>query len=218
MVPGNRGLETLRGITVDANCLVDRKSGRTELAGFFGEDFWVLPVAFRKSYRMGDIQFDNVESILSYFEDLKDPRSHINRLHIFGDLIVICIMAVIAGADGHELIGTWADSNHTQLKKHLQLPHGIPSHDTLGRLHRAALKPIAFQACFQASIQTVAPLNNDGAMNQIAIDGKVLRVSHDRSKGLGSLWLVSIVRKIIVVFRSAKVAWLNSFAERKTTI
>ena len=164
MVPGNRGLETLRGITVDANCLVDRKSGRTELAGFFGEDFWVLPVAFRKSYRMGDIQFDNVESILSYFEDLKDPRSHINRLHIFGDLIVICIMAVIAGADGPEAIGTWADSNHTWLKKHLQLPHGIPSHDTLGRL-LAALKPIVFQACFQASIQTVAPLNNDGAKN-----------------------------------------------------
>ena len=104
-------------------------------------------------------------------------------------------MAVIAGADGPEAIGTWADSNHTWLKKHLQLPHGNPSHDTLGRLHRAALKPISlqacfqvcFQACFQAWIQTVAPLNNDGAMNQIAIDGKVLRVSHDRSISLGQL-------------------------------
>jgi len=113
---------------------------------------------------MADIQFDNVDSILSCFEDLKDPRSHINRLHIFGDLLVICIMAVIAGADGPEAISTWADSNHTWLKKHLQLPHGIPSHDTLGRL-LAALKPIVFQACFQASIQTVAPLNNDGAKN-----------------------------------------------------
>jgi len=59
---------------------------------------------------MADIQFDNVDSSLSCLEDLKDPRSYINRLHIFGDLIVICIMAVIAGADGPEVIGTWADS------------------------------------------------------------------------------------------------------------
>jgi len=113
------------------------------------ECFYLLPVTFRKSSRMAEIQFDKVDSILSCFEDLKDLRSHINRLHVFGDLLVICIMAVIAGADGPEAISTRADSNHTWLKKHLQLPHGIPSHDTLGRL-LAALKPIAFQARFQA--------------------------------------------------------------------
>jgi len=59
---------------------------------------------------MAKISFDNVDSILSCFEDLKDPRSHISRLHVFGDLLVICIMAVIAGADGPEAISTWADS------------------------------------------------------------------------------------------------------------
>lgn len=139
---------------------------------------------------MAEIQFDNVDSILSSFQDLKDPRSHINRRHVFGDLLVICIMAVIAGADGPQAIGVWADNNQAWLKKHLQLPNGIPSHDTLGRL-LAALKPVAFQSCFQAWIQTVAPLNEDVQANQIAIDGKVLRGSHDRSKGLGPLWLVS---------------------------
>ena len=56
---------------------------------------------------MSEIQFDNVDSILSSFEDLPDPRSHINRKHVFGDLIVICIMAVIAGADGPDAIGVW---------------------------------------------------------------------------------------------------------------
>lgn len=139
---------------------------------------------------MAEIQFDNVDSILSSFQDLKDPRSHINRRHVFGDLLVICIMAVIAGADGPQAISVWADNNQAWLKKHLQLPNGIPSHDTLGRL-LAALKPVAFQTCFQAWIQTVAPLNEDADTNQIAIDGKVLRRSHDRSKGLGPLWLVS---------------------------
>ena len=139
---------------------------------------------------MADIQFDNVDSILTSFEALNDPRSHINRRHVFGDLLVICIMAVIAGADGPQAIGVWADNNRAWLKKHLTLPNGIPSHDTLGRL-LAALKPVAFQSCFQAWIQNVAPLDEDGGLNQIAIDGKVLRRSHDRSKGLGPLWLVS---------------------------
>lgn len=136
-----------------------------------------------------ELQFDSVDSILTCFEKLKDPRSHVNRLHVFGDLLVICIMAVIAGADGPQAIGIWADNNQVWLRKHLKLTNGIPSHDTLGRL-LAALKPNAFQACFQAWIETVSPLEK-GDTNQIAIDGKVLRRSHDRSKGLGPLWLVS---------------------------
>lgn len=139
---------------------------------------------------MAEIQFDDVDSILTCFDQLNDPRSHVNRLHVFGDLLVICIMAVIAGADGPQAIGVWADTNQAWLKKHLKLPNGIPSHDTLGRL-LAALKPLAFQNCFQAWIQKVAPLDEDAAINQIAIDGKALRRSHDRSKGLGPLWLVS---------------------------
>jgi predicted transposase YbfD/YdcC len=152
--------------------------------------FDTLPTAFVKSDYMTEIQFDNVDSILTCFKDLKDPRSHINRRHLFGDLLVICIMAVIAGADGPEAIGTWAEHNEDWLKKHLQLPSGIPSHDTLGRL-LAALKPTLFQPCFQAWIEAVAPLDKEDDTNQIAIDGKVLRSSHDRSNGLGPLWLVS---------------------------
>lgn len=139
---------------------------------------------------MTEIQFDNVDSILASFSELTDPRSHVNRFHLFGDLLVISIMAVIAGADGPQAIGTWAETNETWLRKHLQLPSGIPSHDTLGRL-LAALKPVAFQKCFQAWIQSVAPSDQGTHVNQIAIDGKVLRRSHDRRRGLGPLWLVS---------------------------
>jgi predicted transposase YbfD/YdcC len=139
---------------------------------------------------MTEIQFDNVDSIVSSFAGLTDPRSHVNRKHIFGDLLVICIMAVIAGADGPQAIGVWANTNEQWLKKHLQLPNGIPSHDTLGRL-LGALKPVAFQKCFEAWIAAVAPPEKDGDLNQIAIDGKVLRRSHDRRNGLGPLWLVS---------------------------
>jgi predicted transposase YbfD/YdcC len=139
---------------------------------------------------MTEIQFDNVDSIVSSFAGLTDPRSHVNRKHIFGDLLVICIMAVIAGADGPQAIGVWANTNEQWLTKHLKLPNGIPSHDTLGRL-LGALKPVAFQKCFEAWIAAVAPPEQDGDLNQIAIDGKVLRRSHDRRNGLGPLWLVS---------------------------
>lgn len=139
---------------------------------------------------MAEIQFDDVNSILSEFSELPDPRCDVNRKHLFGDLLVICIMSVIAGCDGPQAMGTWAVTNQQWLKKHLELPNGIPSHDTLGRL-LGALKPLAFQKCFENWIAVVAPLGDDSDLNQVAIDGKVLRRSHDRRAGLGPLWLVS---------------------------
>lgn len=139
---------------------------------------------------MTDIQFDNVDSILDEFRDLEDPRSDINRRHLLGDLIVISIMAVIAGADGPTAIGTWADNNEAWLRKHLKLPNGVPSHDTFDRL-LAALKPAAFQTCFETWIARVVPSDDKPDLKQVAIDGKALRRSHDRAKGLGPLFLVS---------------------------
>lgn len=134
--------------------------------------------------------FDDVDSIIQEFGDLDDPRSTINRHHVLGDLIVICIMAVIAGADGPLAIGTWAENNKDWLNERLELPHGIPSHDTIGRL-LAALSPTAFQTCFESWIASVTAPDGVEDLKQIAIDGKVLRRSHDRRKGLGPLWLVS---------------------------
>ena len=54
---------------------------------------------------MAEIQFDNVDSILSCFQDLKHPRSHINRRHVFGDLLVICITAIPELLDNIEIKG-----------------------------------------------------------------------------------------------------------------
>ncbi len=80
------------------------------------------------------------ESILAEFSELDDPRSPVNRVHLLGDLIVISIMAVIAGAEGPKAIGVWARSHEQWLASRLALPGGIPSHDTLGRV-LMALKP-----------------------------------------------------------------------------
>ncbi|MFT5527898.1 MAG: putative transposase YbfD/YdcC [Pirellulaceae bacterium] len=140
---------------------------------------------------------EDVGSILSCFQDLEDPRSSVNRKHLLGDLVVISICAVIAGADGPKAMGVWAASNEAWLKQHLELPQGIPSHDTIGRL-LALLKPTAFQSCFQNWIRTLGTpdaLSADetarGKQEVIAIDGKALRRSHDRKHNLGALFLVS---------------------------
>ena len=79
------------------------------------------------------VDTEDVVSILEYFKDLEDPRSSINRHHLLGDLIVICVLAVIAGADGPKSIGIWANANEEWLKRYLKLPFPhlltIPSAD-----------------------------------------------------------------------------------------
>jgi predicted transposase YbfD/YdcC len=141
---------------------------------------------------MRTIKGDDVVSILDYFKDLEDPRSHVNRRHLLGDLIVICVLAVIAGADGPKAIGVWAAAHTEWLKRRLKLPGEIPSHDTIGRL-LSALRPQAFQRCFQAWLASMGESADDGDKDppQIAIDGKAVRRSHDRGRGLGPLFLVS---------------------------
>lgn len=142
---------------------------------------------------MPKVDAEDVVSILEYFKDLEDPRSTVNRHHLLGDLIVICVLAVIAGADGPKAIGLWADANSQWLGKYLELPAGVPSHDTIGRL-LAALKPQAFQSCFQKWITAMGKRAGDEAaetQDHIAIDGKSLRRSHDHRRGLGPIFLVS---------------------------
>lgn len=140
-----------------------------------------------------EVEAEDVVSIREFFKDLEDPRSTVNRRHLLIDLIVICVLAVIAGADGPKAIGIWASANGDWLRRYLKLPAGVPSHDTIGRL-LAALKPEAFQSCFQkwiADMKTNGSEDSDDSQEHIAIDGKALRRSHDRRRGLGPLFLVS---------------------------
>jgi predicted transposase YbfD/YdcC len=145
---------------------------------------------------------EDILQILDHFTTLEDPRCHINRKHLLGDLVVICVCAVLSGCEGPIAIGRWADMKADWLKKHLALPSGIPSHDTLGRL-LMVLRPAAFQACFANWLTAILeakqpslPQNADGSSivtlpRHLAVDGKTLRGSHDRRRGLGPLHLVS---------------------------
>jgi len=135
------------------------------------------------------LDFD-VKSILDDFSGLPDPRSHVNRRHSLGEIIVMSIMAVIAGAEGPKAIGAWAKSHEPWLRERLNLPGGVPSHDTFGRV-LMALKPAAFQACFERWVRRLSAKHEDAEREIIAIDGKTLRGSHDQAAGLGPLCLVS---------------------------
>ena len=142
---------------------------------------------------MKTVEEADVVSILELFKDLPDPRCSINRKHLLGEIMVICISAVLCGADGPKALGMWALSKKDWLKTVLELPCGIPSHDTLGRV-LATVKPSAFQECFTkwiAQLQSARTPTDTAAAKHIAIDGKALRRSHDKRKKLGPLFLVS---------------------------
>lgn len=131
-------------------------------------------------------------NILRFFDDLPDPRSKVNRLHRLGDVIVIAICAVLATADGPTAIASWAKLNEAWLRKHLKLPNGIPGKDTFRRV-LSLLDAAVFQQCFQQWLESLS-VSSDAASERkkhVAIDGKTLRRSHDKTKGLGALHIVS---------------------------
>ena len=89
----------------------------------------------------------DVKDVVRYFKELDDPRSSVNRLHPLESVIVIAIMAVLAGANGTTAIAKWAKIKAEVLLELLDLPHGIPRKDVFRRV-LVTLKPDAFQACF----------------------------------------------------------------------
>jgi len=124
--------------------------------------------------------------ITEYFSDLEDPRWH-NKRHQLVDILVIAICAVICGADSWEDIELFGEAKEEWLKGFLELPHGIPSHDTFRRVF-AVLDTEQFRSCFMTWIQAVDRLS-EGQI--VAADGKTLRRSHDRSEGKRALQMVS---------------------------
>src|SRR5436190_17485136 len=132
----------------------------------------------------------NVETIGSYFESLTDPRHTRNRKHLLVDIAVIAVCAIICGCDGPTGIHRWAALQAGWLTQYLSLPNGVPSRDCIRRL-LLALKPEAFQRCFQVWITDALATDDNDPKRLVAIDGKTNRRSHDRAKDLGALHIVS---------------------------
>ncbi len=127
------------------------------------------------------------ETIEQHFGDLTDPRIDRTKLHKLLDILVIAICAVIAGADNWKDIADFGQAKIDWFKTFLELPNGIPSHDTFNRVF-ARLDPQEFQNGF---ISWVSAVSEVIAGQVIAIDGKVLRRSHDRGIGKAAITMVS---------------------------
>jgi predicted transposase YbfD/YdcC len=135
-----------------------------------------------------------LDEVVRHFEDLEDPRSTINLQHPLVSVVVIALMAVLAGAAGPTAIARWAALKGEFLVEALDLPNGIPRKDVFRRV-LMALKPGAFQACFAnwlQSLRAAAAAATGVKQPVLAVDGKTARRSHDHKNGLGALHSVSV--------------------------
>jgi predicted transposase YbfD/YdcC len=114
--------------------------------------------------------------ILRYFRDVPDPRAH-NVIHKLHDILVLAVCGVICGADGWAEVEEFGNSKLAWFRTFLELPNGIPSHDTFGRVF-ARLDPEAFERRFTAWVASVA-VASGGRL--VAIDGKAIRRSFEHA-------------------------------------
>jgi len=126
-------------------------------------------------------------SIWEHFSVVSDPRLDRTKLHKLEDILAITICAVICTCDTWNEIEDFGEAHKDWFETFLELPNGIPSHDTFGRV-LAALNPEDFERCFQAWVTDLAG-SSEGKL--IAIDGKALRRSVDRASGKAAVYLVS---------------------------
>lgn len=143
---------------------------------------------------MAKVQHICLDEVIGYFDELEDPRSTINQKHPLVSVVVIAMMAVLAGAGGPTAIAKWAALKEEFLLRVLPLPNGIPRKDVFRRV-LALLKPAAFQVCFVRWLESLRDRAAEATgvdKPVLAVDGKTSRRSHDRRKGLGALHAVSV--------------------------
>lgn len=126
-------------------------------------------------------------SIGEHFSELEDPRVDRTKRHQLLDIIIIAICAVICGADTWVDIEEFGKAKIEWLRSLLELPNGIPSHDTFGRVF-GRLDPEQFQRCFLNWVRVVYEITQGQV---VALDGKTLRRSHDRTLGKAAICMVS---------------------------
>ena len=125
-------------------------------------------------------------TLLEAFAKLPDPRAA-NKRYALADMVFIAVCMVLCGAEDWEMVESLGKAKLSWLRRFIDLPHGIPSHDTFSRVF-ARLKPEAFQQCFMEWVQTIA----QSALGEVvAVDGKTLRRSYDRADDKGAIHMVS---------------------------
>jgi predicted transposase YbfD/YdcC len=118
---------------------------------------------------------------MPYFEDLKDPRRETkNKLHKLGDILMIVLCAVLSGIEDWVGMEEFAEEKEAWLREFLELPNGIPSHDTLSDV-MGRIDPKAFQEAFLSWVHAALPSLSG---EHICLDGKTLRGSRVGDKAV----------------------------------
>ncbi len=128
----------------------------------------------------------DVRDLETLFPQVEDPRMERTKRHRLRDIIILAICGVICGAEGWVEIEEFGKAKEAWFTDLLQLPNGIPSHDTFGRVF-SLINPDQFEASFLQWVQGLTAT----VKGVIAIDGKTLRRSHDQAAGKKALHLVS---------------------------
>jgi predicted transposase YbfD/YdcC len=130
---------------------------------------------------------DILEHFAPFFENLTDPRMERTKRHSLLEIIILAVCGTLGNANGWADIERYGKTKLSFFRTFLELPHGIPSHDTFGRVF-ALLDPVALMASIQ---QWLDALGTAVAGEVVAIDGKTLRGSFDTAGGKNPLHLVS---------------------------
>src|ERR671932_1321357 len=130
-----------------------------------------------------------LEALIAAFETIEDPRCEWKVEHRLIDILAIAVCAVLGEAETFEDIALHGRCKEAWLGTFLELPNGIPSHDTFRRVF-TLIDPDAFERCFLGWVRAVFRPEEDGP-RQVAIDGKTVRRSFDRKHGRTPLHLVS---------------------------
>ncbi len=132
-----------------------------------------------------------MNNLISYFSNLPDPRVDRTKEHLLEDIVFITIAAVICGSETWNDIENYGKSKEVWLRQYLQLPNGIPSHDTFNRFF-SALEPEHFEAAFLSWIRSISTLTKGDV---VSLDGKTMRGTRES----GSKYAIHIIS-----------AWSNS--------
>ena len=125
-------------------------------------------------------------SITEHFSGITEPRQS-NKRHQLLDIITIALCAIICGCDGWEQVEEFGEAKYVWFNSFLELPHGIPSHDTFGRVF-SVIDPVEFQESFVHWMRAIQEATRGDV---VSIDGKTLRRSHDRGAGQAPIHMVS---------------------------
>lgn len=129
----------------------------------------------------------DVSFFIELLAHLPDPRIERSRRHSLEAILFLYLCGVICGANDLVAIEAFGKARRAFLDKFVEFPHGIPSHDTLGRV-LAKLNPTALEKLFTKWMHGVAEATRQDV---VAIDGKTLRRALDKASGCGLLTMVS---------------------------